>query len=189
MKQHTAMLIASVIAIVMVVVIIHAAPTQASGSSPSTQIPNKLQAIYATETAQAQIAATSPHATEPATPPTMRLSCPVTPVVGIVPVHMEADDFMHTYSFTNAVGFRASSGIYYDVLAGSLLANAKQGVLLVQRQNLDPCANRQGYPLAPYLVPGQQGALTVTATSGDAVEFGTSTGVSGSFNVLTALFS
>lgn len=189
MKRRIVLISASIAVIIVVVLMaVHAAFAQSSTGSSLTTIPNKAQALAARATAQAQFDASSPHAPKPAIPPTMISSCPQTPFVGIVPAHMEADDLMHTYHFINAAGLRTSSGMYYGVVAGSLLNNANQGILLVQQENLDPCMHPVSYTMLPYLTPSQQGTLQLTAISGDTVQFVTSTGVKGSFNVLTGQF-
>lgn len=184
-------LVSAMIAVIAIIalIVVHTAFAQSSTGPSLTQIPNKAQALAAKATAQAQTAANSYHATHPAVPPTLISSCPTAPFVGIVQDALEPDDLMHIYHLVNTIGIKVSSGNYYIVVAGSLLNNTNQGILLVQQQNLDSCAHTTGYPILPYLTSSQKGTLKLTAIAGDTVQFVTSTGVHGSFNVLTDQFS
>jgi len=77
----------------------------------------------------------------------------------------------------------------YSIYAGSLMQNAQQGVLVVIRQVLDPCANKNGTQYITYLTPQQQGAITITQINGDDIVYRSAAGQTGQFDFVTGQFS
>jgi hypothetical protein len=153
------------------------------GNPPATSKQAKLHQIAA----QATAAANSWHGPKhPATPPA---SCPVQGVQSNINVDVLPGDPDH---ITNVATIAPAPGrpFVYQVYAGSAAGNAQQGILIVMRRDMDPCApTAQGSTFTRFATPYQRGAVTLTAISGDTVSFTTAAGGSGHFNYITGQFS
>jgi hypothetical protein len=160
----------------------------ASAGNPSTT-PGaskraKLQAVNAKATADAR----SWHAPKhPSLTPIT--SCPVQDVQSNINVDVlpgDPDNFTNVATIAPAIG----RPFVYQVYAGSAADNPEQGILVVMRRDLDPCApTAKGNRFTRFDTPFQRGAVTLTAISGDSVAFTTAEGTTGHFNFVTGQFS
>lgn len=116
-------------------------------------------------------------------------SCPQKITPGIFRAGEQSDYIMHTYILENAAVAVASTGTPYFLLAGALQSNPQQGVVLVQRVRVDPCATTGEYPINADVMPSQAGALTITGINGDTVAFRSTTGTTGTFDYVTDQFA
>ena len=68
-------------------------------------------------------------------------------------------------------------------------AVAPDGVIIVEKSPVDPCAQGGSMAPTPYPTPAQSGAVTLVAANGDTLSYGTLRGVSGSFDFETGTFA
>jgi hypothetical protein len=180
-SPHRWIIAAALVAIVSVALVMTV--LAASKGAPGAAKQAKLHQIAA----QATAAANSWHAPKhPATPPA---SCPVQGVQSNINVDVLPGDPDH---ITNVATIAPAPGrpFVYQVYAGSAAGNAQQGILIVMRRDMDPCApTAQGSTFTRFATPYQRGAVTLTAISGDTVSFTTAAGGSGHFNYITGQFS
>ncbi len=115
-------------------------------------------------------------------------SCPNPVQTGISPVGEPS--FHADATFTTEAQVVSSVGDPYFIYAGALQSDPQQGVLLVMREDKDPCAvwvgrvPAHGYTRL-YLSPTRGGALTLTQIVRDTVAFSVADGSHGSFNYVT----
>ncbi len=78
----------------------------------------------------------------------------------------------------------------YALSSGALRDNARQGVIVVTHFAADPCAaGSAATTVGRYMMPVMHGAITLTAIRGASVDFTTSDGTSGHFNLVTKQFN
>ncbi|HEX6122366.1 MAG TPA: hypothetical protein VFY89_04365 [Ktedonobacterales bacterium] len=65
------------------------------------------------------------------------------------------------------------------------MKSTKPGQLQVA---LDPCTDTTRYPVQAYLMPAQEGAITITQVRGGVIGFTTAQGATGSFAYATGQF-
>jgi hypothetical protein len=145
---------------------------------------DQLQAAQATREA-------GPRASKPSAVPNLPSSCPqqVEPGIATVvetPFHADA-------TFTNGAEVVSSAGDPSRIFAGALQSDPQQGVLIVLREDRDPCKVRNGQAsshdgLFTYPSPSRGGALTLTQITGDTVAFSVADGSSGSFNYVAGQY-
>jgi hypothetical protein len=138
-------------------------------------------------TAEAKAAA-GPRAPKPPNagkglPPSSSCTNPVRPGIfpaGELPFHADG-------TFTTETEVVSSAGDPYFIYSGALQSDPQQGLLLVMREDKDPCAVAAGRVpsrayMRSYLSPFRRGALTLTQIVGDMVAFSVADGSRGSFN-------
>jgi hypothetical protein len=157
----------------------------ANGGDANSQKQALFQQLDATATANAK----GPHAPKNQSQAAAQPHpCPRQLQAGVYPFHIAPNDILHTYHVVNAATAIKAPGEAYMILAGSLISNPKQGVMVVEQIVIDPCTTPTHYPDVPYLMPSQQGAITMTQVNGDTVNFTTETGGSGNFAYATGQF-
>jgi hypothetical protein len=183
-KLHRSTVIAIVVAALAAVAV---TGTVLAAGGPS---PQKQAALAKVATAEAKAAA-GPHAPKPpdagkGLPPSS--SCPNPVHTGIFPFN---DPPWHIDArFTNDAQVVSGAGDPYLIYAGALQSDPQQGLLLVMREDNDPCAvvvgrvPARGYTRS-YLSPTRGGALTLTQIVSDRVAFSVADGSHGSFNYVT----
>lgn len=160
-----------------------AASTGTPNTTPGASKLAKLQQINAQATADAN----SWHA--PKHPIPAPSSCPVQGVQSNINVDVLPGDPDH---ITNVATVAPAAGrpFVYQIYAGSAANNAQQGILIVLRSDLDPCArDAKGTTFTRFDTPYQRGAVTLTAISGVTVAFTTAAGSTGHFNFISGRFS
>jgi hypothetical protein len=170
----------------LLAVTVWAAGTASPGQSSAQKLA-KLHQVDAQATADANSwRAPKVKSSAPMTGPA---SCPrSSPATGIY--YGDTGGF-HDYITDYAVSApTASQPFEYVVFAGAYAANPQQGVLIVTRLNVDPCAsNAVGTQIKYYSTPTQQGAVTLTQVAGTEVTYTTAGGGSGGqFDFVSGLF-
>ena len=109
---------------------------------------------------------------------------------GIYPYRGSGAPFRGGKNLVNQALVLSSEGAAYGIDAGALENNPRQGILLVERENMDTCANPTGTGTfrRSYETPLQQGAVTLTKIEGNIVVFSIADGDTGRFNVVTEQF-
>jgi len=149
--------------------------------------PQKQAAIAQLRSREATRAA-GPRAPKPSVPAQLPSSCPQPVEPGIAPVMQTP--FHADATFTNGAEVVSSAGDPSRIFAGALQSDPQQGVLIVLREDRDPCKVRSGQApahdgLYTYPSPSRGGALTLTQIVGDTVAFSVADGSHGSFNFVT----
>ncbi|HEV7128497.1 MAG TPA: hypothetical protein VGN32_13785 [Ktedonobacterales bacterium] len=174
----TGVLIASVLVTMAVV----AANGGMAAPSPTS---DKLSQI----SGQVHAAASSPHAPKSPRSTTNVSACPR----GTIHPGLFTGDNggFHAHILNEAViAPSASYPFEYIVFAGASSTNPQQGLLIVVRLDMDPCAvTATGTQVAYYNVPMSQGAITLSAIAGTTVSFTGSRGVAGRFDYTTGSFN
>lgn len=122
--------------------------------------------------------------------PTIPASCPrPTPAQSLIlPPHRQdpgARNMTVSTQATVVIGLDE-----YAVSSGSLADNRQQGVIVVTHFASDPCSpNGTGTTVTQYTMPASHGAITLTAIRGEVLEFSTSDGTTGQFDLVTKQFS
>lgn len=132
------------------------------------------------------------------TPSSYITSCPIShlPQPGVIRVGISNSD--PAYAIRSAA-IGASGGQPYYIFAGYARSNPTQGVIQVQPIPLDPCkefVSQQGKPSSQasvtmpvvWNVPSQDGAITLTGVSGNAVSYTTAGGKARHFDYVTHVF-
>jgi hypothetical protein len=121
--------------------------------------------------------------------PAQPASCPFPPIpTGIGPwaPPVGKEDIMTNVA---SIGATAQTPYNSQIYAGALRTNPQQGIVIVTRQPVDPCAQGDLGTQTTYDTPYQKGALTLTAIKGDSVSFSLADGGTGQFNYITNTFS
>ncbi len=159
------------------------------------KFPPEKQAIELQERAECEAAEAGYHAPKIADASPV-LSCPIdlasvkTGIFEYDPKY-QPPPFWREGTLVNIATAVSSQGVPYTVYAGTGI-DSQQGVVFVLQETTDPCATAAGLlprgELRTFVLPGNSGAVTLTAIEGDLVSFETADGTKGKFDYTAGQF-